>query len=259
MYSLNAQSNKEISGYVQYLIKYPSAAANPKPVKTHFYFDNTKSISIDNLKGSEKESPSEGNAELTISLPYGDDQGRQIFRNLENKTLTTRRPKNFISDEFIVNENWVEISWDIKNDTKKVGSYLATKAVGSFRGATYIVWFSYDIPVPFGPWKLHGLPGLILEGEDSKKIMRFAISKITIPLQNTSRNLQVPTAKEVKTHKEEVYMLDNFDDLRRKVINAKMPQGHKMIAHPDHKHAGRKYKPEKIYEWEVNQKDEKKK
>lgn len=47
------------------------------------------------------------------------------------------------------------------------------KATGYFRGRNYIAWFCSDIPIPYGPWKLGGLPGLIIKAYDSKGEISF--------------------------------------------------------------------------------------
>lgn len=84
---------------------------------------------------------------------------------------------------YVMPEPLTTNSWKIVNETKKIDNYLCQKAIGTCKGRTYIVWFCSDIPFPFGPWKLGGLPGLIMEAEDNRKQIVFKFKKIEYPLQ----------------------------------------------------------------------------
>ena len=59
------------------------------------------------------------------------------------------------------------MNWKILPETKKIGEYETQKATASFGGRERIAWFSKDIPFQDGPYKFHGLPGLIVKAEDS--------------------------------------------------------------------------------------------
>ncbi len=243
---LYSQSSS-ISGYVLYDCYFPSKKVNVKSSKIPLYFNNTISLQISSLKKSSKINSSTDEESVSLTLPYGDDLGRQIYVNIKEKAIITRRPNNAISEAFIVKEDWFTIDWKITNKTKTIGSYIATEAKGSFRGRDYTVWFTYDIPVPFGPWKLHGLPGLILEAEDSEKMMRFYATEIKIPF-TVDKILNKPKAVNQITHKEEVYMQDNFDELLAKKMNARLPKGSSIRPMPNSD--GRKFREELVYEWE---------
>ena len=65
------------------------------------------------------------------------------------------------------------LEWTLTNDTLSVGSYLCYGGVCTFRGREWRVWYTPDIPSMDGPWKLTGLPGLILKAEDSAKEFTF--------------------------------------------------------------------------------------
>ena len=65
------------------------------------------------------------------------------------------------------------MAWRIKPETKQIGQFLCQKATCSFRGRNYIAWFTPEIPVCYGLWKLNGLPGLILEVNDLKNEVIF--------------------------------------------------------------------------------------
>ena len=118
---------------------------------------------------------------------------------------------------FIVKDNYNELKWDITPDTKDVAGYKCTKATTTFRGRTWIAWFTPQIPVPFGPWKLHGLPGLILEASEFSnryiyKAIAIKFSKGNVFSTNFSKlmkayNNQPITYKQFLTDKDEY--LDN--------------------------------------------------
>ena len=60
------------------------------------------------------------------------------------------------------------IDWQMQNADSVVCGYSCSKAVGEWRGRRWTVWYSMDIPIDDGPWKLQGLPGLILHAEDAQ-------------------------------------------------------------------------------------------
>lgn len=66
-----------------------------------------------------------------------------------------------------------EIKWNISNEHKKIGVWDTTKATTNFGGRNWIAWFSKDIPLPYGPYVFYGLPGLILEVNDSENNYHF--------------------------------------------------------------------------------------
>ena len=102
---------------------------------------------------------------------------------------------------YYVKENATKHNWKIHKETKKIGKYTCTKATMFFRGRDYTVWFTFAIPVSYGPWKLNGLPGLILEAYDTDKNLYWYFKSIEYPTNNKQKvnNLRVPL-KEKYTH-----------------------------------------------------------
>ncbi len=56
--------------------------------------------------------------------------------------------------------------WTITDSIKNCLGYDCVMATAKFRGRKWIAWFTPEIPISDGPWKLCGLPGLILEAYD---------------------------------------------------------------------------------------------
>jgi len=70
------------------------------------------------------------------------------------------------------------INWELNDDTLTVAGYLCKTAICQLHGRKWTVRYSEDIPTTAGPWKLCGLPGLILEAEADGGIHRFKIADI---------------------------------------------------------------------------------
>lgn len=82
-------------------------------------------------------------------------------------------------------------SWTIKDDsTKNVLGYECIMATANYHGRYWTVWFTPEIPVDAGPWKLLGLPGLILEAADSAGHHHFTANGIQ------SVNMNIPPVYE---------------------------------------------------------------
>ena len=77
---------------------------------------------------------------------------------------------NVLSEEFRIVEPLEQPKWDIIADsTKQILDYHCQMARCKFKGRTWTAWFTTDIPLDNGPWKLCGLPGLILRAYDAKQ------------------------------------------------------------------------------------------
>ncbi|MDV6167520.1 GLPGLI family protein [Flavobacterium sp. DG1-102-2] len=78
----------------------------------------------------------------------------------------------------LVKDEYNNLKWDITGETKTIAGYACIKATTSFRGREWIAWFAPEIPLPYGPWKLHGLPGLIIEVTDATNTYSWSAEKV---------------------------------------------------------------------------------
>lgn len=59
-----------------------------------------------------------------------------------------------------------EMKWKIIGDsTQNILGYECIMAISDYHGRNWKAWFTPEIAVQDGPWKLHGLPGIILEAD----------------------------------------------------------------------------------------------
>lgn len=97
--------------------------------------------------------------------------------------------------------------WIITDETMDYLGYTCRKAICHFRGRDWGAWFTEAIPMPYGPYNFRGLPGLIVELQDSNDEYKFTMIGIEKPSElfpvpiflYNSKNIEKITRKEFRT------------------------------------------------------------
>lgn len=77
-------------------------------------------------------------------------------------------------------ENIETPEWTLVPDsTATIMGYTCQLATTTFKGRVWSAWYTEDIPLDNGPWKLRGLPGLILRAYDGSHQYEFSASGMT--------------------------------------------------------------------------------
>ena len=79
----------------------------------------------------------------------------------------------------IYEEEVPALEWEMTGEHGTVASFECQKAECDFRGRRWEAWFTPEIPVSEGPWKLKGLPGLILYARDTTGQYSFETVSVT--------------------------------------------------------------------------------
>jgi GLPGLI family protein len=87
----------------------------------------------------------------------------QYFRSAGMSLLTYKEP--------VIN------NWKLIEETKIINTINCKKAEVTFKGRNWIAWYSPEIPLPYGPYKFSGLPGLIVKITDDKGDWDFELVK----------------------------------------------------------------------------------
>lgn len=106
------------------------------------------------------------------------------------------------------------MAWTIKDDTLTIAGMACQRADIRFGGRDWIAWFAPEIPVPDGPYKFCGLPGLIVSIADIQQHWKFDLTHIrnvekTVPMNFQSWYEFVPATKE-KLYRERRAFQDNL-------------------------------------------------
>ncbi|WP_079240279.1 GLPGLI family protein [Chryseobacterium indologenes] len=140
--------------------------------------------------------------------------------------------KIFISTKFYLEKYKVlderQQNWKIHKEKDKINGFNVQKASLDFAGRKWIAWFTTEIPIQDGPYKFHGLPGLILKIEDETKSHYFVLKGVRSLSKNTvypnidqsKKEIEINQKKYVKLFKE--YRQDPVKDLKQLFNEGKM-------------------------------------
>ena len=173
---------------VGYIEKYQNwTGANKKeemlllanPNTSHYY--NPRSLIVDSLL-----STPQGTVQFNSMVEAANAAGQRPSllpgsRTYIIKTIPQRQIKFYgesAGELGHYEESMDEQKWNISDTSKEILGYECIMAETDYHGRHWTAWFSPEIPIHDGPWKLCGLPGLILEAEADNGQYRFEATGI---------------------------------------------------------------------------------
>jgi GLPGLI family protein len=106
--------------------------------------------------------------------------------------------------------NYDDFKFEVTNERKVIKGYNCLKAIVLMKenDYNYIAWFTPDLPFPYGPKNVHGLPGLILMFEDGKGFV-YTLEEI----DEFDNHVKLPDMKKYKA-----ISLNDYKELFKKTM-----------------------------------------
>jgi GLPGLI family protein len=216
--TLVAQQNKSVVK-IEYseTIKYIPTIVNHHSAT--LYIQNEYSHYESVYLNTEKISENEEEDMIMVNSPMN-KLNKEVYINNKTKQLTENLFEDiFLKKSFSITDDLPKMKWIFLKGEKKFNNFICKKAKTTFRGRTYNVWYTEKIPVTAGPWKLNGLPGLILFAEDEIGIYKWDVKNIKYPYVEKTINLKDAYAKRNKYKKT---TFKAFDSIYIAAINNKI-------------------------------------
>ncbi|KQS89362.1 GLPGLI family protein [Chryseobacterium sp. Leaf394] len=135
-----------------------------------FKNDSTKTTAL-------KEFKKKGLGSLSFNYKYGQSKFNDVVsKNYINREISFEKQ---LYDKLFIVKNQCTIDWKINSEKDIHLGYPVQKAITEFGGRKWTAWFTAEIPVQDGPYKFHGLPGLILKLNDSENEFIYEMKSIT--------------------------------------------------------------------------------
>ena len=159
-----------------------------------------------------------------------------IYKGIPTGKMTYT--EKIVKDAYRYTEDKNLFNWKIVPETKQISGYNAQKAITSFRGRNYTAWFTSEIPIPEGPYKFNGLPGLILRIADDKNHYSFALLEFKILRKPRNIDFELEKFKEISREQflqaKKNYKRDPISAVEQSGITFKFEPGQREKMHQQH-------------------------
>lgn len=125
-------------------------------------FSSYKNLTVDSIL---MRSSQEQIADAAMEGKLSTGEFMTIYKNYPAGRLT--HTEKICQDWFRYEEEMPSFNWELTDSIATVLGYECRSARCKFRGREWTVFYTEDIPLTDGPWKLHGLPGLIMKASDA--------------------------------------------------------------------------------------------
>ena len=183
----------------------------------------------------------------SVRVDYTKGPVKDIFTYVINKDGDLTTYGKWGTEQRYYQEPNEEINWTIEDTTKDILGYECIKAETDYHGRHWTAWFTPEIPVAYGPWKLRGLPGLILSASTGEG---FEFSATGIQYTDRMITPVFQTDKYSKTDRKRALSDEEYyQNNKQAIISAKYGGNVKFTPgfQEDRKYDGKKYSLEPDY------------
>ena len=227
---LNANSQNNIYGEIEYTYATNIFKLFTQKYKMKFNDSLSFSLETDIKKTSDKSvNITEQKGVSRVSFVGRKNLTPQYYYHNRSKNEFYFR-KNYYNETLLVKEEEQDWDWILTEETQLIGRFVCKKATTKFRGRNYTAWYTEQIPLPYGPWKLNGLPGLILEAYDDDGVFQLYATRITIK-KNDTINIDFDLAELEKAMTIKDYISRRIELVKADLaeLSSKLPKGSKPI------------------------------
>jgi GLPGLI family protein len=136
----------------------------------------------------------------------------KVYYDLEKGTTVNQM--EFMTRSFLVESETENPAWKLTNEQKKIMDYVCMSAELSTGKQNVKAWFTPQIPVPIGPDKFHGLPGLILAVERNGETFLLA-SNIDLSAPAEGVIAEPKEGKKVTQEEFKKIMTDKMEEFKK--------------------------------------------
>ena len=193
-----AQSNFEIS--------YKFIDKDNHITNSILFINNNESVYkiYDDRETGLDESKTKDNTYVTVQ----NDKISKIFYSTSKNTIT-RIP--LYNSEIVYSDLNNKIKYKLTGKQKVINKYNCQEAKFDLNGRKYSVWFTSKIEINYGPYKINGLPGLIVElNEETNKIKISLVS-----IKKLTDKTEFNSLKKYLTDKKHL----SYPDYEKKIIS----------------------------------------
>lgn len=204
----------------------------PQTKKATLQIDKTNKHTIfhigKNINDAESSSVSTSDDGLSYTIKYT-DLDRFIEMDFKNAKIYSKETHR--GNVYFVKDSILKFNWNINyEDEKKIGTLICRKATTQYRGRDYIAWYSLEIPLTYGPYKFHGLPGLITSISDSSKTFTWTI--VSYKLKSEKPDFKYDKKLEPQISAQNYYSEIRYPSAseQESIMQSKLPKGVNLIS-----------------------------
>ncbi|MGG7436728.1 GLPGLI family protein [Chryseobacterium arthrosphaerae] len=141
------------------------------------FFASTNSLKRDSVLDKSRVTTHNADGSITLSIKNGTSIPQTNFHFTVIQSNETIQYFSPVGMSVLTYKVPIIKNWKLINESKVINTINCKKAEVTFKGRNWLAWYSPEIPLPYGPYKFSGLPGLIVKITDDKGDYDFELVK----------------------------------------------------------------------------------